>query len=472
MQEQDVPLCVDLDGTLIHTDLLVESALALLRRNPLYLFCFPLWLLRGRAHLKREIARRVELDVQRLPYDARVLEWLRANGARRRVLCTASEQHLADAVARHVGGFDAVLGSDGERNLGGARKASALVERYGERGFDYVGNARVDLAVWAHARRAIVANAPANLPARVAQLCDVERVFPRRGGIVRAALRALRPHQWSKNLLVFVALAAAHLWFVPTALYAAAIAFVAFCLCASGAYVFNDLFDLDADRRHPRKRARPFAAGRLPLAAGLVAAPLLTLAAFAVALLLPPTFGLVLLVYAVTTLAYSLALKRVALLDVIVLAALYTLRIIGGAVAIPVEASTWFVSFAMCLFLSLAMVKRYAEVHRVAANAGTAIAGRGYRVSQLPLIGVLGIGSGALSVLVLALYIDSTKSAALYRHAHWLWLLVPLLSYWLVRVWRLARRGRMHDDPVVFALTDWRSLAVLVGFAAVVAAAI
>jgi 4-hydroxybenzoate polyprenyltransferase len=281
----------------------------------------------------------------------------------------------------------------------------------------------------------------------------------------------LRPHQWSKNLLVFVALVAAHRLFDPHALLAAALAFAAFCLCASGAYVLNDLVDLDADRRHPRKRARPFAAGRLPIPAGLVAAPSLTLAAFALASSLPSRFALVLLVYAATTLAYSLVLKRIVVVDVLVLAALYTLRIVAGAVAIPVEASGWFLSFALCLFLSLAMLKRYAEVRHVAADGAGAVAGRGYRAVDLAWIGRSGIAAALVCLVVLAFYIDSTKSAPLYRNPHWLWGLLPLLAGWLARVWILARRGRMHDDPVVFALTDAPSLAVLAGFAATVALA-
>lgn len=472
MQDHDdVALCVDLDGTLVHTDLLHESALALLRRNPLYLLLLPLWLLRGKAHLKRELARRVRLDVTRLPYDARVLALLREAGTRPRVLVSASDQGLVDAVAAHVGGFDRALGSDGETNLAGERKAAVLVARYGERGFDYVGDTAADLAVWPHARHAIAANASPGVLARLRRARAVDAVIERRAGAWRAALRALRPHQWSKNLLVFVAAVAAHRVFEPAALYAASLAFVAFCLCASGAYVFNDLIDLDADRRHPRKRARPFAAGRLPIAGGLVAAPLLVLAAFALASLLPSRFMLVLGLYAATTFAYSLLLKRVVLVDVIVLAALYTLRIVAGAVAIPVEASGWFLAFAMCLFLSLALVKRYAEVQRVAASEQAGVAGRGYRVTHLAWIGGAGMAAAVTSLLVLALYVDSAKSAALYRQPHWLWLLLPLLGYWLLRVWSLARRGRMHDDPVVFALTDLRSLAVLAGFIATVALA-
>ena len=471
MQEQDVPLCVDLDGTLVHTDLLHESTLALLRRNPLYLLMLPLWLLRGKAYLKHEIALRAQPDVALLPYDARVLDLLREAGDRRRVLCSASDQRLVDAVAAHVGGFDLTLGSDGRTNLDGAVKAAALVAHFGERGFDYVGNAAPDLAVWSHAREAIVANAGSALVRRLRRDRAVARVLEPRPGIARAALHALRPHQWSKNLLVFVAAIAAHRIFDPPAQQATALAFVAFCLCASGAYVLNDLFDLDADRRHPRKRTRPFAAGRVPIAAGLVGAPLLTLGAFAVALSLPRPFVFALLLYAATTLAYSFALKRIVVVDVLVLAALYTLRIVAGAVAIPVEASAWFLSFAVCLFLGLALVKRYEEVRRVAASDETGVAGRGYLAAHLSAIGIAGIACSVIAVGVLGFYVDSTKSAALYARPHWLWLLLPLLAAWLARVWWLTRRGRMHDDPVVFALTDLPSLAVLAGFVATVAMA-
>ncbi len=473
MQDQNVPLCVDLDGTLIRSDVTIETALALLRRNPLNLFRFIFWLVKGRAHLKREIATRTQVHVSRLPYDQRVLDWLRGGAAtRHRVLCTASDQSLADAVAAHVGVFDEVLGSDGSRNIGGRGKRDALRDRWGERGFDYAGNAATDLHVWRHARHAIVVNAPPSLLRRVRRERDVERVFAREGGGWRAWIAALRPHQWLKNALVFVPLLAAHLVLVPDAVVRAAAAFVAFSLCASGAYVFNDLFDLDADRRHPRKRLRPFAAGTLPLGQGLIAAPLLMLAAFACAFLLSPQFALIVLSYAAITLAYSLFLKRIAMLDVVTLAVLYTLRIIAGAIVIPVEASFWLLAFSMFLFLSLAMVKRYIEVHRVGASDEGKVAGRGYRISDLTLIQSLGTSSGYLSVLVLAFYINSTASTALYRHHEFLWMLTPLLLYWISRVWLIAQRGDMHDDPVVFALTDRVSLVVLAVFAAVIVFAI
>ena len=460
---QNIPVCLDLDGTLIRTDLLLESALALLRRNPLYLLLFPWWLLHGRACLKHKVALRTSIDVATLPYDSRVLELLRNFRCRQRILlCTASDQILADAVAQHLGVFDEVMASDGSRNLSGHRKAEALVEAYGERGFDYAGNETRDLAIWKHARLAYVVNAGDGLAARVGRVSEVADVLPRKRAGLRVWLKALRLHQWLKNVLVFVPLLAAHQFLQPTAVAHAIAAFIIFGVCASGVYVLNDLLDLGADRAHPRKRKRPFASGRLSLAAGLVVAPLLTIAAFVAAYLLDPHFALMLLGYYVLTLAYSLRLKRIAMLDVLVLAGLYTVRIIAGSAAIGTGLSFWLLAFSMFLFLSLALVKRYTEVAAQPGNGHEQIKGRGYAASDAGLLATLGGASGYLSVLVLALYIDSTASAALYRHPQWLWLMCPLLLYWISRVWIIAHRGAMHDDPVVFAVTDNVSRAVLV----------
>ena len=467
------PICVDLDGTLIRSDLLIESSLALLRRNPLYAFRMGAWLLRGKAVLKREIAARVEIDATLLPYEPRVVAWLQSESADRpRVLCTASDRKFADSVAAHIGGFGTVLASDGERNLAGANKAQTLLDRYGERGFDYAGNATADLAVWRHARRAIVVNAAPSLSQRAAQLTQVEQVFAHESGRARACLKALRPHQWLKNLLVLLPLLASHRLFDTTAIVGSIIAFFCFGLCASGVYVLNDLLDLEADRKHPRKRLRPFAAGALPLITGLVAAPLLTLAAFALAMAFAPRFALVLLGYYVLTLAYSFGLKRIAMLDTVVLAALYTVRIVAGTVAINAILSFWLLAFSMFLFLSLALVKRYTELRTLLLHGRNRSDGRGYEVDDLGLIQSLGAASGYLAVLVLALYINSTASEALYRHAHVLWLLCPTLLYWVSRVWFKAHRGLMHDDPVVFALTDRVSRIVLLLCAIVVIGAI
>ena len=471
--KRDLPLCVDLDGTLIRSDLLVESALGLLTRNPLYLLRFGLWLLRGKAHLKREIAERTSIDVTTLPYETRVLDWLRSEtDGRLRVLCTASDHKFADAVAAHVGGFDEVLASDGVRNLSGRNKADVLGERFGERGFDYAGNEARDLHVWSRARRAIVVNAPRTLAQQAGRVSQVERVFDRNGGRARSWLKALRLHQWLKNLLIFLPLLTAHLVLVPDALVRSLLAFFSFCLCASGVYLLNDLLDLESDRRHSRKRLRPFAAGTLPISAGLVVAPLLTLAALALALAISKLFALTLAGYYVLTLAYSFFFKRIAMLDTVVLAGLYTIRIIAGTAALRIGVSFWLLAFSMFLFLSLAMIKRYTELRGLLMAGDSRSVGRGYAVDDLPLVQSLGASSGYLAVLVLALYINSTASELLYRHPPVLWLLCPLLLYWISRAWLIAHRGGMHDDPVVFAVSDRTSRLLLALSIVVVVAAI
>jgi len=469
MPHSQVPLCVDLDGTLVRSDLLAESALALLRRNPLYLFAMLAWLLRGRAVLKREIALRVRIEPEELPYDPRVLALVREADGRPRVLCSASDQVLVDAVAAHCG-FDVALGSDGRTNLSGTRKARALVERFGERGFDYAGNEAVDLAVWSHARGAIVVDAPDRIVRAACAMHPDARVLPRSRGNWRRWLAALRAHQWPKNLLVFVPMLAAHRLFDAAAAGHALLAFAAFCLCASSAYVLNDLLDLDADRQHPRKRNRPFASGALPIAHGIVASPLLATAAFAIAVALPRGFLPWLAAYGVATVLYSLVLKRLVVLDVLTLAGLYTLRIVAGGAAIPVPVSGWLLAFSLFLFLGLGLLKRAIELQPLADDAR--VAGRGYARAHARAVCGSGMGSGLAALVVLALYIESTKSAALYGRPQLLWLLLPLLGCWLVRAWRMATTGRMHDDPLVFALTDRASLALFALSALVVVAAI
>lgn len=468
-----VPLCVDLDGTLIHSDLLVESALALLSRNPLSIFPMLGWLFRGKAHLKREIATRVTLNPALLPYNSDVLEWVREQqDIRPVVLCTASDSALAEAVATEVGGFKAVLASDGRRNLSGSNKAKVLVEQYGERGFDYVGNAKVDLKVWKHARAAVTVESGNRLSKAAAQLTKVEKRFELPAAQIRHWLKALRVHQWVKNALVFLPLLAAHRLFEVDAVLATALAFVCFSLCASSVYITNDLIDLAADRQHYRKKNRPFAAGHLPLLAGPIAAGALLVVSFALATLLHEVFIAVLAGYYLLTSAYSLRFKRIVMLDVIVLATLYTSRIVAGTAAIHSQPSFWLLAFSMFIFLSLAMVKRYIELLSAQKAGKINASGRGYDVGDISLIQSLGAASGYLSVLVLALYIDSPDSRALYHHPHYLWLLCPLLLYWISRTWAIAHRGVMHDDPVVFAVTDRLSRALLLVAALVILFAI
>jgi 4-hydroxybenzoate polyprenyltransferase len=471
--EGDCPLCVDLDGTLVRSNLLVEALFGLMGQNFFAALRSPFWLISGKVHLKEEVSRRIDLDVTTLPYNEQLLGHLRDQRAQGRhlVLATASPAKYARAVADHLGLFDDVVATEGAKNLAGAAKAEALAERFGEHGFDYVGNARPDLAVWKRARRAVLVNPERGIEAAARQIIPVETVLDTARPTLRDYLRTLRPHQWAKNLLVFLPLLAAHRLGDPVLLTQAIVAFVAFCLCASSVYILNDLIDLPADRAHARKRTRPFAAGLIPPAHGVMLFPALLLAAFGLALLLPWLFVAILGLYYVSTLAYSVWLKRVVLVDVMLLAGLYTLRVLAGAAAIAVVPSFWLLAFSIFLFLSLALAKRHAELKALLTQGKDKPLRRGYSASDLEALISLGSASGYMAVLVLALYINSSEVQVLYRYPQAIWLLCPLLLYWISRVWLGAHRGKLHEDPVVFALRDSVSRWLMVIAAAILALA-
>jgi len=455
-------LVVDLDGTLIKTDLLVETALDLLKRSPLSLAMLPVWLARGKANLKAEIAERVEIDAATLPYNTEFLNFLRAEheAGRRIWLATASHRKLAERVAAHVGIFERVLATENGRNLSGNAKRDTLVSNFGPKRFDYAGNALADLKIWPHARRAIVVHAERGVERAAARLSTVERVFPRGKRTLSNYLRAIRLYQWVKNLLIFIPLLLAHRVNELPLVVNCAIAFLAFGLTASSAYVLNDLLDLTADRHHPRKRHRPFASGALSPSAGFWLVPSLLLAAGALTVLLPRAFALVLTIYFAGTLAYSFKLKHHPMLDVMTLAGLYTLRVIAGVVAISVTPTFWLLAFSIFTFLSLSLVKRYSELRLMQREGKQEAVGRGYHVGDLTILSAAGIASGYLATLVLALYVNSPEVLLLYRTPEAIWLLCCLLLYWVSRMWMITHRGDMHDDPIVFALTDGPSLVI------------
>ncbi len=467
-----IPLAVDLDGTLVRSDTLHEAALRALRDSPLALLKLPFWLWQGKAALKQRLAALASFDPAVLPYHQPLLDWLTAQRAqgRRLVLCTAADRSIADAIAAHLGIFDEVLASDGDTNLSGRRKAEALERRYGAGGFDYAGNAKVDLQVWRLARKAVVVNASGAVERKAKAVADVDRTFnsPRSG--LAVLLRALRVHQWAKNLLLFITPLAAHR--VPDAalLLQLLLAFVAFSLCASAVYIGNDLLDLDSDRQHPRKKARPFAAGHLPVVFGVLLAPVLLMLALLCALQVGAAFTGWLALYFALTCAYSLSLKRLVLVDCLVLALLYTLRIIAGAAAVDIPLSFWLLAFSAFVFLSLAFVKRYAELGVHLKHGRERAHGRGYLTSDAPLVQSLGIVSGYASALVLALYLNSDAVVLLYRTPELIWAAVPVHLFWISWVWLRAHRGQMHDDPLLFALRDRASLLAGVAFALVLAA--
>lgn len=463
------PLVVDLDGTLIHTDMLHESALKVLRDQPLDVLRFPFWLSQGKAALKRELASRSSFDPKTLPYNQELLEWLTQQRAAGRplILCTASDQRIAARIAEHLGLFDEVIASDGMANIAGARKAQALVDRFGENGFDYAGNSGTDLAVWKHARRAVVVNGAPSLTEQARAVCEVEQTFPPLSAGIPAWRRALRLQQWLKNLLLFVSLLASHAIANIDAWLSLVVAFVAFSVCASSVYIANDLLDLESDRIHPRKRFRPFASGAIAAWKGAVLAPILLAVGLGIGALLPGHFLAWLTVYFVLTCAYSWVLKRLVLVDCLTLAVLYTLRIVAGAAAAGHSLSFWLLAFSVFLFLSLAFVKRYAELEVQMLNGKGGAHGRGYSTSDAPLIQTMGIVSGYAAVLVLALYLNSDAVIQLYRRPEMVWGAVPIMLFWVSWIWMQAHRGKMHDDPLVFAIKDRASLACGALFAAV-----
>jgi 4-hydroxybenzoate polyprenyltransferase len=455
-----LPLYVDLDGTLIRTDLLHENFMALLRQHLELVWRVPFWLLHGRARLKARLAETCDIDASHLPYREELLAYLRAERAAGRALylATAANEAHAWRVAQHLGIFDDVLASSGDRNLKGRAKCRAIIEHCANSPFAYAGNARADIPIWKSAAEGIVVGAPARVAATARRITAVTREFDRADLRPAAWFLALRPHQWLKNLLVFVPLIAAHLWASPPALLASALAFVVFCLSASGAYVVNDLLDVADDRRHPRKRFRPIASGALPMPRAVLLSIALFVGAALIATQLDRTFLAVIESYVVITFGYTALLKKRIVLDALTLAALYTVRVIGGAVAIAVTPSFWLLAFMVFLFSSLALTKRCSELVTLAGLGREAAHGRDYRVSDATVLQAIGIGSGLLAVLVLALFINSSNAISSYSRPELLWALCVLLLYWISRMWIKTGRGEMHDDPVIFAARDPNSL--------------
>lgn len=456
------PIFVDLDHTLIRTDLLVEAMVEAVRRDPLNLVRLILALFGGRAKLKAVAAELGPLPVEHLPYNEPLLEWLRAEKARGRkiILATAAHHSQADRIARHLELFDAVLAShDGHNNKGDA-KLSEIRRFQSDEPFAYAGDSDADRPLWRAAQSGIFVDAPKAAIEEARARGAVEQVFTTRQNTPKEILRAMRVHQWAKNALLFVPLLTAHLYGSLSAVVATLLGVLAFGFCASAIYIINDLSDLSADRQHPRKRRRPFAAGSLPIEIGLVLAPGLLVLAFAIAIpLLPLAFTGVLFGYLVTTTLYTFVLKRIAVLDVLTLAGLYTVRIVAGAAAVAVAPSFWLLALSLFLFTSLAFAKRYTELVTLADADGSKLAGRGYSAVDIETTFTIGTVAGLISVLVMALFINSPDVSQHYATPEFLWALCPALLYWVARVWTLARRGEMHDDPVVFALRDRPSIA-------------
>jgi len=464
------PLAVDLDGTLVSTDTLWESVLLLVRRQPWVILLLPFWLVGGRAAFKRRVAERFVLDPTLLPYRTELVDALQraASGGRKLFLSTAADARVANAVAEHLGFFEGVLASDGNQNLKAGHKRDALEARFGRNGFDYIGDSAADLAVFEGAGRGYLVEASSVVASR-ASAFNVRVVSTRRSRL-RAAFKALRVHQWSKNALVLLPVLLSPVRPSFGVLKNAALAMLSLSLCASAGYVFNDLVDVGADRAHATKRRRPFASGALPLQYGPPLLALLLGTSFGVAFAtLPTMFVGMLALYLVLTLGYSFYFKSKLLADVILLAWLYTHRVIAGGVATSIPISAWLLAFCMFLFFSLAFAKRYVEL-RQAVGKSDKIRRRGYYTQDLEMVAPMGTAAGFMAVLVFCLYIESAGAVA-YSRPWLLWLVCPMLLYWVGRIWFLAHRGEMHDDPVKFAITDRRSWFCFAAIGAVAIAA-
>jgi 4-hydroxybenzoate polyprenyltransferase/phosphoserine phosphatase len=452
----DFPLIVDLDGTLIKSDLLIESIFKQVGSQPASLFGLLSALCHGKANLKEVLAQQVDLDIATLPYDETVLGFVkeaRASG-RSVYLASASNAKFVSAVAAHLGLFTGWFASDARTNISARNKADLLVKTFGERGFDYIGNDAADLPVWAVASKRIGIRTSRRLSDKLAAL-GVDVVETPKATMKRWA-KLIRVHQYAKNALVFLPLLAAHK-FELAALFNSVLAFIAFSLCASSVYIFNDLVDLAADRNHPTKKNRPLASGAIPIKQGVVAMPLLFLASIGVATSVSWPFLGVLLFYLALTNAYSCWLKAKMLIDVVALATLYSLRVIGGAAAIGVPLSEWLIAFSMFIFASLALIKRYIELATRLDKELPDPSNRNYKLGDMQIVAALAAAAGFNAVTVFALYVSSDDVHALYRHPKILWLVCPILMYWIGRVLMMAHRRSVHDDPIVFALRDRNS---------------
>jgi 4-hydroxybenzoate polyprenyltransferase len=450
------PLLVNMERALVRADIVWESILQLLRRQPWLIFALPIWLLGGRARLRREAARRIPFDPAALPYRTELIEMLRASADRGRTLVLAAEGEAAAArgVADHLALFhDTVVSGEGSN---GKADGHSLQERFAATGFDYVGGSTPDLPVMAAAQRGYLVGAGPAVISGARELGDKVQVLSTRPSRARALFKVVRPHQWMKNALVVVPVLLAEHRPSLSHLVAAIVAAISFSLCASAGYVFNDLLDVEADRAHRTKCRRPFAAGDLPVVYGPPLFMALIAASFGLAVAtLPLGFLGMLGIYFVATLAYSFFLKSVMMLDVVVLAWLYTHRVLAGGIATHIPISAWLLAFSMFIFSSLAFAKRYIELRQ--SSKGGQLKSRGYHTQDLEMVASMGPTAGYIAVLVFCLYVDSPGVTQRYHSPMLLWFVCPVLLYWISRVWFLSHRGLMQDDPVKFALTDRNS---------------
>lgn len=459
------PLVCDLDETLVKTDCFYEAMALLIKTNPLYLLYFPIWLSKGLPNFKNQVFSRVSLDIANLPYNHEVINFIKNEKAKGRqiVLATATPEYIAIEVNDYLGLFDLVLGTNEKINLKSHNKTKKLNELFGEKGYDYIGDSLADINVWKSADKAYLVAKTNYSKNKILDKVQVEKIIFEYDNFAPFIIKEIRVYQWIKNILLFIPLLLAHKFIDSKSLLDLLIAFFSFNFIASSVYILNDMSDLKSDRLHRSKKYRPFAAGHLRLQYAFILVPLLIfLSLFSALTLLNIKFLFVLLFYFVVTSLYSVILKRIPIIDILVLASLYAIRIIAGSVVAEVYLSPWLLGFTLFFFLSLAIVKRFTELNYLLSENIEKTHGRGYEIRDISMLRVMGITSGFLSIMVLVLYLNSEEVRALYTHPSYLWGVAPLLLYWLMNMWFIAERGNLNDDPVVFAAKNISSYLVMI----------
>ena len=470
-KNSSIPIVVDLDGTLIRGDLLMETAVRFLKARPLKFYLLFFWILKGKAYLKQRLAVETSIDISLLPYNQELLFWLHTqkNDGRKLVLATASDISLAKAVQNHLNLFSLIFASDGKRNLSSHEKSDALVSKFGERGYDYVGNSKDDIAVWAKSDKIICVGAPSSVVRALERLgLKPTKEFPPVSlrEILKIWLKAIRIHQWVKNGLIFVPLILSHKYSDIDATLRVIFATASFSLCASSIYIQNDILDVENDRQHPAKYRRPFASGSLSILSGLIGKLILLSSAFVLAFFVNMDFMLAVITYYVIASLYSFRLKNLMLVDVFVLALFYVFRIFSGVMAAEVQLSVWLFSFSVFLFLSLAIVKRYTELKRLFGQnkRDQKLPGRGYISSDITVLRQLGTVSGLMSPLIFMLYSNDQMTVERYGAPILLWPAAFVILFWISYLWMQAERDKIDYDPIVFAFTDKWSVLTLSAF--------
>jgi 4-hydroxybenzoate polyprenyltransferase len=449
-------LIIDLDGTLIKTDLLIESAIGLIKKNPFYIFLLILWLLKGRANLKNQIASRIDLRVNLLPYRSKIIEIIQSYPGKK-VLATASNYKYAKAVAEHLGIFDEFIASDAINNLKGKQKAKIIIEKFGT-DFEYIGDSEADIPIWQQAQRGFVINPNNHLKKKISKLKNISVINDEFTPSLKSILALIRIHQWSKNILLFLPLIGAHELLNPSFMIKTLVGFFSFSLCASSVYILNDIIDLEEDRSHKTKKFRSLASGQVKIQTGLLIIPTLIITSILISTNLNLHFLIWLFIYYSLTFLYTIFLKKIAILDMVILTSLYIIRIISGAAINNIKITFWFLAFAVFLFFSLAIIKRFIEINESSHTASK----RGYQDIDINLISISGVTSSYISILIIMLYLYNHSQSLIEQNPILLLILCFIMLYGYSRIWLLAYRKKLNDDPVVFVLKD--KISLILGF--------